>query len=36
MLLNVKRFCKAENLLSPNEENQQEKFSLQSSVRGQK
>lgn len=32
--LNVKHFCKAEELLSPNQEKQQDKFSLESSVRG--
>lgn len=33
-LLNVKHFCKAEKLLSPNQGKQQDKFSLESSVRG--
>lgn len=32
--LNVKHFCKAEKLLSPNQRKQQDKFLLQSSVRG--
>lgn len=33
-LLNVKHFFKAENPLSPNQDKQQDKFSLESCVRG--
>lgn len=33
-LLNVKHFCKAEKPFSPNQGKQQDKFSLESSVRG--